>query len=262
MLLAIDIGNTNIVMGAWNGRAWQATWRLRTVRERTADETGIYLKSLLREHKLKKAITRVILSSVVPQLTQSFVTACRTYLRRDPLLVHTGLDLGIHNGTDQPEQVGTDRLLNAAAAYNRFQRACIVIDMGTATKFDVVDSQGDFLGGVIAPGLTITADALFHRAAKLSQVDLVPPPAVLGRNTAHAVQSGLIYGYLSLIEGLLPRLQQELRAVDPEAQEIPVIGTGGLIDLFVPYTTVFTAIDPWLTLEGLLLAADRNRLDS
>ncbi len=260
MLLAIDIGNTNIVLGVWNGSGWQAHWRLRTVPERTADELGIYLTSLLREHGLKKAVSRVVLSSVVPQLTQTVLALSRDYLQRDPLLIHTDLDLGIQNRTDVPAQVGSDRLLNAAAAYDRFRRACIVIDLGTATKLDVVTSGGDLLGGVISPGLGITADALFQRAAKLSQVDLVLPPSVLGRNTVHAVQSGLIYGYLSLIEGLLPRLKAELLRHDSAAGAggIAVIGTGGLIDLLAPHTAIFDAIDPWLTLEGLRIAAERN----
>ena len=258
MLLAVDIGNTNIVLGVWNGSGWQAHWRLRTVRERTADEFGIYLKGLLREHRLNKSISRVIISSVVPQLTQTFIAVSRNYLHHSPLIVHTDLDLGIRNRTEQPGQVGADRLLNAVAAYDRTHQACIIVDLGTATKFDVVSSAGDFLGGVISPGFTITADALFQRAAKLSQVDLVPPPSVLGRNTVHALQSGLIFGYISMIEGLLPRLRAALNDADPEASPIHVIGTGGLLDLLAPHTDVFDTLEPWLTLDGLRIVADRN----
>lgn len=258
MLLAIDIGNTNIVLGVWDGSQWRATWRLRTVTDLTADELGITLKGLLREHKLKDAITRLILSSVVPQLTQTFVTVSQRYLKLEPLLVTTHLDLGIENKTELPDQVGTDRLLNVTAAFHRFQGASLVVDMGTATKLDVVTSQGQMLGGVIAPGLGITADALFSRAAKLSQVDFQAPPAVIGRNTVHAIQSGLVFGYLGLVEGLIPRLLAELQSHDPTGQPAQIIGTGGWINVIVPHTTLITEFDPWLTLDGLRIVAERN----
>lgn len=259
MLLAIDIGNTNIVLGVWDGKEWRAKWRLRTVSDRTADELGIVLKGLLREHRLKKAITRVVLSSVVPKLTPTIQAVCEKYLHTTALVVHTGLDLGIQNATDVPEQVGTDRLLNATAAFHRYRTACLIVDMGTATKLDVVTSQGEMLGGVISPGLGITAEALFKRAAKLSQVDFKAPPAVLGRNTAHAIQSGLIFGYLSLVEGLIPRLKAELLRHDPDAANPRIIGTGGWIDTIAAHTTMIEAFDPWLTLEGLKIVDERNR---
>lgn len=258
MLLAIDIGNTNIVLGVWDQSVWRATWRLRTVTDITSDELGITLKGLLREHDLKRAVTRVILSSVVPQLTQTFLTASERYLKVFPLLVDTHLDLGIRNATDVPTQVGTDRLLNATAAFHRFKQACLVVDMGTATKLDVVTSQGEMLGGVISPGLGITADALFRRAAKLSQVDFQAPPAVIGRNTAHAIQSGLVFGYLGLVEGLIPRLVAELKNIDQAAQNPKIIGTGGWINVIAPHTNIIEEYDPWLTLNGLRIVAERN----
>ncbi|MDJ0752448.1 MAG: type III pantothenate kinase [Ardenticatenaceae bacterium] len=259
MLLAIDIGNTNIVLGVWGGDKWRAHWRLRTVHDRTADELGIYLKGLLREHELEEEITRVIMSSVVPQLTQTFMTVSIHYLHHNPLFVHTGLDLGIRNCTDVPGQVGTDRLLNASAAYERFKKACIIVDMGTATKLDVVTSQGDMIGGVISPGLGITADALFKRAAKLSPVDYQAPPATLGRNTAHAIQSGLVFGYLGLVEGLIPRLIDDLKNYDPLGDDVHIVGTGGWINVIAPHTDMIKTYDPWLTLEGLKIVAERNQ---
>lgn len=259
MLLAIDIGNTNIVLGIWNGADWLLQWRLSTVRDRTADEYGVFLKGLLRERKLKKAVKQVVLSSVVPRLTTTFVEAVQRYLACEPLVVRHDIELGIQICTDFPEQVGADRLVNAAAAYHITHTACIVVDMGTATKLDVVNQQGEFLGGIISPGLQITADALFARAAKLSQVDFVAPPAVIGRNTIHALQSGLILGYSAQIEGLIPQIEAELHQLDPSlTRPVPVIGTGGLISVLAQHLPRITTIDPWLTLKGLQYIALLN----
>ncbi len=260
MLLAIDIGNTNIVLGLWNGQNWIARWRLRTIRERTVDEFGIYLRGLLQDEKEVSisGIKRIIISSVVPQITRSLTDACRLYLHCEPLIMSTDLSLGIQNRTDVPEQVGADRLVNTAAAYHLYRCACIVVDMGTATKFDVVTANGDMLGGVISPGLGITADALTRRAAKLSQVDLQAPPQAIGSNTIHAIQSGLIFGYASMVSGIIPRLKAELVERNPDTPYIKIIGTGGLISLVAEHTAVFDVIDPWLTLKGLEIIARKN----
>ena len=206
MLLAIDIGNTNIVLGVWNGEEWLTQWRLRTIRNRTADELGIHLRSLVRDTVSISTLHRIVLCSVVPQLTTAVRQACEQYLKITPLLITSELDLGIKNETDVPMLVGADRLANAVAAHHfaPSKTAVIVIDMGTATKLDVVTSDGRFLGGVISPGLGITSDALFSRAAKLSQVELQAPPTVIGRNTVHAIQSGLVNGYVAMIEGASP----------------------------------------------------------
>ncbi len=260
MLLAIDIGNTNIVVGIWHSSQWLLQWRLSTVRERTADEYAIYIKGLLRERKLKKAVKRIVISSVVPQLTRTFDDMSRRYLKYAPLIISHQTNLGLNIDVDFPDQVGADRLVNATAAYHLYQTACIVVDMGTATKFDVVNREGTFIGGVISPGLQITADALFKRAAKLSQVEFIAPPNVIGRNTIHAIQSGLVFGYTGQIEGVIPRLKTEMRRQDPSLTgHISVIGTGGLIGLIAPHTTLIDELDPWLTLSGLQLIADRNR---
>jgi type III pantothenate kinase len=261
MLLAIDIGNTNIVLGLCHGReqTWLSQWRLSTVRDRTADEYAIYIKGLLREAKQHKTINRVIISSVVPQLTRTLADMSRRHLGNDPHIVTAQSNLGVSLGVDFPDQVGADRLVNAVAAYHLYQTACIVIDMGTATKFDVISRTGEFMGGVIAPGLQITADALFQRAAKLGQVEFIAPPNVIGRNTIHAIQSGLIFGYTGQIEGVVPKLKGEMRRRDPLLTgHIPVIGTGGLMGLLAPHTDILDQVDPWLTLTGLHLIAQLN----
>lgn len=254
MLLAIDIGNTNITLGLWDGQIWQHQWRLSTVHEKTADEYGLILRGLLHETGGMKTVHNVIFCSVVPALSQTFTEASHRYLGCDALEANYQLDLGIRIQTDNPAAVGTDRLVNAVAAYRLWHEPAIIVDMGTATKLDVVTATGEFLGGVIAPGLRLAADALAGRAAKLSHVALEAPPQVLGRNTIHAMQSGLIFGYVSLVEGLLHRLQQE----HPDRKRpIRVIGTGGLIDLITPHTNAIAYVDPWLTLTGLRLIQER-----
>lgn len=260
MLLAIDIGNTNIVLGVWDGYEWLTQWRLRTVPDRTADELGIHLRSLVRDTVSISKLDRIVLCSVVPKLTSAVQQACQRYLKLDPLLISHELDLGIINETDVPSLVGADRLANVVAAHHLAPpaTAVIVIDMGTATKLDVVTSDGRFLGGVISPGLGITSDALFSRAAKLSQVELLPPPTVIGRNTVHAIQSGLVNGYSMMLKGLVPLLIKELTEHDSNAASVQIVGTGGLITIVEPVSNILDIVDPWLTLKGLQLIADRN----
>ena len=254
MLLAIDIGNTNITAGVWGNSRWQRQWRLRTNPERTVDEYGIMLKNLLREVKLAKKISRVVIASVVPSLTATFTTISETYLKQTAVYVTVDLDLGIQVTTDNPYQVGTDRIVNAVAAYHLFQGPAIIIDMGTATKLDVLTAEGHLAGGIIAPGLELSARALTNRAAQLSGVALTAPPNIIGRNTTHAIQSGIIFGYVSLIEGLVTRL---LAAHPNKEQPIHIIGTGGQINLIAPHTTMINEVDPWLTLTGLRLIYER-----
>lgn len=259
MLLAIDIGNTNITLGVWHHATstapgnWQQHWRLQTNPTRTADEYGLLLKGLLRDANLAP-INGVIITSVVPTLTQTLTEVSQHYLGCHPLIVTSSLDLGLRLLVDVPEAVGADRLVNCVAAYHLFPGPSIIIDMGTATKLDVVSARQEFLGGVIAPGLGLAADALASRAAKLSHVALEAPPAAIGRNTIHAMQSGLILGYVSLIEGMVARL----RAEHPDREQpIHILGTGGLIHLIAPHTAVIDHIDPWLTLTGLRLIYER-----
>ena len=248
MLLAIDIGNTNITLGVWNGRCWQNVWRLRTAHERTADEYGIMLTNLLREANLLHTITHIIMSSVVPALTLPFKELSQTYLNLEVLTVGPELKMNIRVTTDNPKEVGADRIVNAAAAYHLTMGPSITIDMGTATTFDVVSGDGALIGVAIAPGLRLASDALAARAAQLSQVPLEAPPHAIGRNTVQAVQSGLIFGYVALVEGMVTRIKKEH---PDQGQPIHIIGTGGLINILQPHTDIFDTVDPWLTLTGL-----------
>lgn len=254
MLLAIDIGNTNITLGVWNGRLWQQQWRLQTNHGRTADEYGLLLKGLLDDSQLTHALTGCIIASVVPMLTQPLSQASQIYLGQRPLIVSAESDIGLTINVDAPQAVGVDRLVNAVAAAHLFNGPAIIVDMGTATKLDVVSADKQFLGGIIAPGLQLAADALVSRAARLSHVALEAPPTAIGRNTIHAMQSGLVFGYVALIEGLVSRLLAE----HPDQQQaIHILGTGGLINLITPHTAVIHYIDPWLTLTGLRVIYER-----
>ncbi len=252
MLLAIDIGNSNITLGVWDGQSWRRQWRLRTIHEQTVDEYGVYLKMLLHEAGLAAQIERAIFSSVVPPLSVTFHEVCRRYLTLTPVQVTHELDTGVQVDTEFPPEVGADRIVNAAAAHQLYGGPTIVVDMGTATTLDVVSATGALLGVVIAPGLEPAAAALSGRAAQLNRVALEAPPHVLGRNTVHAMQSGLIFGYAGLVEGLVNRLRLE-----QEMPEATIIGTGGLIRLIAPHTSVIDHVDPWLTLTGLRLIGDR-----
>ena len=254
MLLALDIGNTNITLGVWDGRSWQHQWRLLTNPAQTADEYGIVLKALLRDVGLLTAVEQAVMASVVPALSLTFSQICQDQLNVPLLVVNSNLEMGLTVLADVPSAVGADRLVNAVAAFELFQAPCIIIDMGTATKFDLVSARQEFVGGVIAPGLGLAAEALASRAAKLSHVALEAPPQTIGTNTVHAMQSGLVFGYVSLIEGLVARLKTE----HPDnGQKIHILGTGGLIDLMAPHTAVIDHIDPWLTLTGLRVIHER-----
>lgn len=254
MLLTIDIGNTNIKLGVWNGRNWQHYWRLSTSQKQTVDEYGIVLKALIREMDEAHKIHEVIIASVVPQLTMIFGEVCEKYLGITAVIITHTLNTGITIRYDDPTAIGTDRIANAAAVYHMWQKPAIIIDMGTATKFEVVSKAGIFYGGVISPGLQIISDALASRAAKLSQVELVAPPNVIGTNTEHAVQSGLIFGYVSLVEGIVERLKREH---PDDADTVQIIGTGGLIHRITPHTDIIDHIDDRLTLTGLRLIHER-----
>lgn len=256
MLLAIDVGNTNITLGLYDGEKWRRQWRLRTVHDKTVDEYGVYLNSLLREGGVNGRIRASILSSVVPPLTTTFTAVCRDYLGQAPLLVTDQTRTGISILTDNPAEVGADRIVNAAAAYTLYPGASIVIDMGTATTFDAISPDGGLLGVAIAPGLGLAANALAKRAAQLGNVALTAPPHVIGRNTVHAMQSGLIFGYVSLIEGMVRRIRAEMNEDD-----ITIIGTGGLISAIVPHTDILDQVEPWLTLTGLRVIHELNTVD-
>jgi type III pantothenate kinase len=256
MLLAIDIGNTNILLGLWNGRSWQHQWRLRTNFEQTVDEFGVMLMALLREFGVEDLIREVALCSVVPWLTKTITQVSRQYLGVEAMVLTYQSDLGITLGQDNPAEVGADRIANAVAVHHLFPGPAIVIDMGTATKFEVVTGAGEFMGGVIVPGLRLSADALAGRAAQLRSVPLEAPPSIIGRNTIHAVQSGLILGYASMIDGMVAQLKKEM---PQEPAPLQVIGTGGNINLVAAYTHVMDTVDSSLTLTGLRLVNERCR---
>jgi type III pantothenate kinase len=253
MLLAIDVGNTNITLGLYDGRSWRRQWRLRTVHDQTVDEYGVYLNSLLREAGCSGQVSASVLSSVVPPLTATFSAVCRDYLGQDPLLVSDESETGIDVLTENPAEVGADRIVNAAAAFALYPGASIVIDMGTATTFDAISQEGGLLGVAIAPGLGLAAKALAERAAQLGTVALAAPPKAIGRNTVHAMQSGLIYGYVSLIEGMVRRIRTEMTE-----DQVTVVGTGGLISAIVPHTAIIDRVEPWLTLTGLRIIHGLN----
>lgn len=255
MLLTIDIGNTNITLGLYEADQLGPRWRLATDHERMPDEFGLQIIGLMAH--AGKSITDlhgVCLASVVPPLTGRIVEACRRYLDQEPLVVDAGIKTGVRIRYEDPRAVGADRIVDAAAVQRLYGGPACVVDFGTATTFDAISAEGDYLGGAISPGIGIAAEALFVRTAKLPRVELQRPPAAIGRNTVHAMQSGLLFGYVSLVEGMVKRFQQEL------GPSMKVIGTGGLAEVIAQETDVIQIIAPWLTLEGLRLIWALNRI--
>jgi type III pantothenate kinase len=248
VLLAFDIGNTNIHLGLWQQGTWRLSWRARTVSDKMPDEYGVLVRNFLSSADVGyEAITGVVIGSVVPPLTLSFYELVTRYFRVEPVIVSGKLDIGIPIEIDQPEQAGADRLANAAAVVALHGGGpAIVVDFGTATNFDVVSAGHAYIGGAIAPGIGAAHDGLVSRAARLHKIDLEPPPDAIGRNTIHAMQSGIVLGYLGLVEGLITRLKASLAA-----EKIQVIGTGGLASLFIQHTPLIDKVAPELTLDGL-----------
>jgi type III pantothenate kinase len=254
MLLAIDIGNTNITLGLYKGENLGSRWRLATVHDRMPDEYGLQFLGLLAHGNCSPSeLTGICVASVVPPLTGVISEACRNYLGCDPLVVDTGVKTGVRILYEDPRAVGADRIVDAAAVQRLYGGPACVVDFGTATTFDAISSKGEYLGGAIAPGINIAAEALFLRTAKLPRVDLHRPPAAIGRNTVHAMQSGLLFGYVSLVEGMVARFRKELGA------DMKVIGTGGLAEVIARETDVMQILAPWLTLDGLRIIWEMNQ---
>jgi type III pantothenate kinase len=258
VLLAIDVGNTNIVPGVFDGPRLVHSWRLATLRERTADEVGIVLTQLFARDGLDTgAVDAVIVASVVPPVTPTVVMMAERYFGVSPLVVDQTVDTGMPNRYDNPAEVGADRIVNGVAAYEEFGRprksAVIVVDFGTATTFDAVSAAGEYLGGVICPGIQISADALFQRAARLPRIEVRKPPRVIGRTTVSSMQAGLFFGYVDMVEGLVSRMRRELG--DPAV----CVATGGLAEVIAPETSVIEAVSPELTLNGLRIIWARQR---
>ena len=253
MLLTIDIGNTNITLGLYQGKDLGPRWRLATAYDHMPDEYGLQLIGLL-EHAgfTTEDITGICMASVVPPITGKIIEACRQYLFKEPLVVDAGVKTGVRVRYEDPRAVGADRIVDAVAVLSLYGTPACVVDFGTATTFDAIAENGDYLGGAIAPGIGIAADALFQRTAKLPRVDLQKPPSVIGRNTVHSMQSGLLYGYVGLVEGMVARFRQEL------GPKMKVIATGGLADVLANETKVLQIIAPWLTLDGLQMIWDMN----
>jgi type III pantothenate kinase len=253
MLLAIDIGNTNIVVGVFDGEKLKATWRLGTDVHKLEDEYAALLLNLLSMKGLAFAdIDNAIISSSVPPLVTVFEELCRRYFEVTPMVVGPGIKTGVRISIENPREVGADRVVNAAAAHKLYGGPLIVIDFGTATTLDAVSEEGDYLGGAIAPGIVISSEALFEHAAKLPRVELVRPPKAIGRNSVSAMQSGIVFGYVGLIEGIVARMQKELGGT------AKVIATGGLANIIASETGVVDAVELDLTLVGLRLIYELN----
>lgn len=253
MLLAIDAGNTNVTVGVFDGANLIASWRLRTIRDQTPDEWGIKLRSLFRVGELdSRIISGVAIASVVPPLDQQLADVARRYFRCEATFVSIDLDLGLKVAIDNPREAGADRLANAAAAFHKYGGPCIVVDLGTAINFDIVSGEGDFLGGIICPGIGIAINGLFEKAARLPLVDFREPKQLIGRNTVDCIQSGLYYSTISTIDGILERLLAEL------GSGTKIVGTGGQAKLMVSGSKYLKVIDEDLTLDGVRMIWERN----
>ena len=253
MLLCIDVGNTNITLGLYEGETLGPRWRLATDHERMPDEFILQLLGLLAHSGIdRENVDGAAIASVVPTLTGRWVEVCRKGLNRDPLVVDGTVETGVRILYDEPGSVGADRVVDAVAAYRLYGGPACIVDFGTATTFDAISPGGDYLGGAIAPGIGIAAQALFQRAAMLPRVELARPPSAIGRNTVHSMQSGLLFGYVSLVEGMVARFREEL---GPGTR---VIGTGGLAEVIARETEVLEILAPWLTLDGLRMVYEMN----
>ncbi|MFC1860252.1 type III pantothenate kinase [Chloroflexota bacterium] len=255
MLLAVDIGNTNITCGVFEGEQLRATWRMATGVNQMADEYAVLLINLLHHRDIDTSdIKEIVLCSVVPPLTTTFVDLSQRYFHTTPLVVGAGVKTGVRIRMGNPREVGADRIANAVAVHHLYGGPVIIIDLGTATVFGIVSKEGDYIGGIIATGIATAAEALFARTAQLPRVELAHPRCVIGTNTVTAIQSGIVYGYASLVEGMLARIEKEL------GEKAKVVATGGYAELIAKETTVIDEVNPDLTLVGLRLIYLMNKI--
>ncbi|NMB87406.1 MAG: type III pantothenate kinase [Chloroflexi bacterium] len=253
MLLAIDIGNTNLTLGLYEGKTLGSRWRLATDHDRMPDEYGLQMLGLLQNSGTSiEQIQGVCIASVVPPLTGRIVKAIKQYLKLDALVIDHGLKFDLEILYEEPNAVGVDRIADAVAVLHHHGGPACIIDFGTATTFNAITEEGGYLGGAIAPGIGIATQALFQRTAKLPRVDIQRPPAVIGRNTVHAIQSGLLFGYVAMVEGMVERFSHTL------GPDMKVIATGGFAEIIAKETPVIQVVSPWLTLEGIRLIWELN----
>jgi type III pantothenate kinase len=253
VLLAADVGNTEIVLGVFRDATLEQTWRLSTQPERTSDELALALSGFLAQHGLSfgTEVTGLVVASVVPDVTAAFREMAARYFPFPPVMVGPGTKTGVPILTDNPREVGADRVVNTLAAFSRFGGPAIVVDFGTATNFDVVSERGEFLGGVIAPGMQASAASLFSRTARLTRVELAAPPSVVGTSTVEAIQSGLVFGTAGAVDAIVERIKGEIGSAT-------VVATGGLAPVVIPHCRTIDHHEPYLTLEGLRLVFEKN----
>ena len=255
MILVCDVGNTNMVLGVYEGEKILRAWRISTDRDKTSDEYGISIKQLFEYENLNmEDVESVIISSVVPTIMYALENMCKRYFKQEPIVIGPGVKTGINIKYDNPKEVGADRIVNAVAAFEKYGGPIIIVDFGTATTFCAISECGDYLGGVIAPGITISAEALFQKASKLPRVELVKPYKVLNKNTINSMQAGIIYGYVGLVDHLIAKMEEELGVKSKQ-----VIATGGLSSVIASESKSITVIEKMLTLEGLRIIYEKNK---
>ncbi len=254
MIFVMDVGNTNIVIGVYRGRKLLYSWRMGTDKNKTCDEYGMFILNLFNSVKLDvHEVKGAIVASVVPPIMQAIENAIRKYLNIEPMIVGPGIKTGINIKYENPREVGADRIVNAVAAIEIYKGPAIIVDFGTATTFCAISSKGEYLGGVICPGIRISAEALFQRAAKLPRIELVKPSSVIGRNTVVSMQSGLVYGYVGQVDYIVKRMKKEMKE-----SNIKVIATGGLARLIAEESETIDEVNELLTLEGLRILYEKN----